>query len=340
MKLWHGINNSSTMNNNSAVDLNCLLCGSSEIAIHHSLSAEDILKCWAQAGHQLDPAVTRPLLNEGMIHLYDCLQCGFQFFNPKLAGSGEFYEQLHADGSEYYASNRPENERNVRFAIRQGYRTILDLGCGPGFALDAAKRAGLETFGIELSRTAAAAAAQRGHTIFPVLLKDMEPAWEGKFDLISLNQLLEHVPDPVGLVRQCIGFLSPRGAIAIAAPGATGVLRFTPWLEANWPPHHLSRWRTKDFYELAERAGLRVIKTGGDQLVGADLQRILLGHRQLCQTLQKPYRGLPPWAIKALCLLYRKTGLKYLCHSQGHSVYCYLGRHTVASETPELADAL
>jgi SAM-dependent methyltransferase len=325
------------MNNNSAVDLSCLLCGSDKIAIHHSLSAEDILKCWAQAGHRFSPAVVQPLFDEGMIHLYDCLECGFQFFNPKLAGSAEFYEQLHADGSDYYATDRPENGRNVRFAIRQGYRTILDLGCGSGFALDAAKRAGLETYGIELSHTAATAAAQRGHII---LLEDMAPVWEGKFDLISLNQLLEHVPDPAGLIRQCIRFLSPRGAIAIAVPGATGVLRFTPWLEANWPPHHLSRWRTKDFYHLAERTSLRVIKTGGNQLRGAELQMILLGHRQLCQVLQKPYLGLPPWAIKTLCLLYRKAGLKYLFPSRGHSIYCYLGRQTVVSQNPKLAVAL
>lgn len=328
------------MNNNSAVDLSCLLCGSDKIAIHHSLSAEDILKCWAQAGHRFSPPVVQSLLDEGMIHLYDCLQCGFQFFNPKLAGSAEFYEQLHADGSDYYAPDRPENKRNVRFAIRQGYRTILDLGCGPGFALDAAKRAGLETFGIELSRTAAAAATKRGHTIFPVLLEDMDPVWEGKFDLISLNQLLEHVPDSVGLIRQCIRFLSPRGAIAIAVPGATGVLRFTPWLEANWPPHHLSRWRIKDFDTLARQTNLRVLKTGGNRLFGAEIQMILLGHRQLCQALQKPYQGLPPWAIKTLCLLYRKTGFKYLFHSQGHSIYCYLGRQTVVSQNPKLAVAL
>jgi SAM-dependent methyltransferase len=326
MKLRRVIKHFFNMNKNSAVDVSCLLCGSDKIAIHHSLSAQDILKCWARAGHQFGSAVTDPFLKEGMIHLYDCLQCGFQFFNPKLAGSAEFYEQLHADGSDYYAPDRPENERNVRFAIRQNYRTILDLGCGPGFALDAAKRAGLETFGIELSRTAAAAAAQRGHTIFPVLLEDIDPVWEGKFDLISLNQLLEHVPDPAGLVRQCIRFLSPRGAIAIAVPGATGVLRFTPWLEANWPPHHLSRWKMTDFKTLARQVNLRVLETGGDRLLGADLQRILLVHRQLCQTLYKPYRGLPPWTIKTLCLIYRKTGLKYLCRSQGHSIYCYLVR--------------
>jgi len=314
------------MKENKNPDLNCLLCGSREVSIHHSLSAEDILKCWARTGQRFSPASVQPLLDEGTIHLHDCLECGFQFFNPKLAGGAEFYEQLHAQGAGYYAPNRPENERNVRFAIRHGYRNILDVGCGPGFALDAARHAGLETFGMELSRSAAAAAVKRGHTVFPVLLDNLDSVWEGKFDLISLNQVLEHVPNPVELLLCCIRFLSPRGAIAITVPSATGVLRFIPWLPSNWPPHHISRWRMNDFDTLARKTHLRVVKTGGDLLLGSGIQMTLLEHRQDCLTLRKPYHGPPPFLIKLLCFIYRKTGLKYLVRSQGHSIHCYLQR--------------
>jgi SAM-dependent methyltransferase len=288
------------------------------------LNVEDLLKCWAVAGHHVNPVAVQPLLDEGMIHLYDCRECGFQFFNPKLAGGAEFYEQFQTQESGYYAPDRPENKRNVRFAIRRGCRNILDVGCGSGFALDAAKRAGLETFGIELSHSAAAAAAKRGHTVFSVLLENMDAAWEGKFDLISLNQVLEHVPNPVELLQQCIRFLSPRGAIAIAVPSATGVLRFAPWLPANWPPHHISRWRIIDFDTVARQAGLRVVETGGNQLLGSEIEMTLLEHRRFCETVQKHCHSLPPFLIKSLCFIYRKTGLKYIFRSQGHSIYCYL----------------
>jgi len=261
-----------------------------------------------------------------MIHLYECRKCGFQFFNPKLAGDAKFYEHIHAHGTGYYAPNRPENERNASFAVEHGYQSILDVGCGVGFALDAARRVGLETYGMEMSRTALAAATERGHTVFPVLLENLAPEWKGKFDMISLNQVLEHVPDPVDVIRQCVQFLSPRGTVAVAVPGATGVLRFTPWLPANWPPHHVSRWRIKDFNTLAEKTNLQVLKTGGNQLLGTELQEILLGHSGYCRTLRKPYRGLPPALIKALGFIYRKTGMKYIFRSQGHSIFCYLGR--------------
>lgn len=306
--------------------LKCLLCGSIQFVILHSLSAEDILKCWASGGIRFAPGTVQSLFDERTIHLHECRDCGFQFFNPALAGGAKFYEQIDAQGSGYYAPNRPENERNARFAVGHGYRTMLDVGCGPGFALDVAKRSGLETFGIELSSTAAKAAAQRGHAIFPVLLNEMDSIWEGKFDMISLNQLLEHVPDPIGLIQQCIRLLSSKGAIAIAVPGVNTILRFTPWLEANWPPHHISRWRIADFNTLARETGLRVIKAGGDQLLGSAIQSILLGHRTRCQALQKPYRGSSPTGIKLASLIYRKLGLKYVSPLHGQSVYCFLGR--------------
>jgi len=153
-----------------------------------------------------------------------------------------------------------KTDATFAFAIRQGYRTILDLGCGSGFALDAAKRAGLETYGIELSHTAATAAAQRGHIIFPVLLEDMDPVWEGKFDLISLNQLLEHVPDPAGLIRQCIRFLSPRGAICHCRAGRNRGVAIHSLVGSQLAAASSVAMEDKRLLPPCERTSLRVIK--------------------------------------------------------------------------------
>jgi SAM-dependent methyltransferase len=306
--------------------LTCLLCGSSDKKVLATMSANEILTCWALEGPAIPDPVVADLKRVATVDLFQCDRCGFHFFDPTLAASGAFYHELHARGPGYYATGRPENERNARFAVERGYRRILDIGCGTGVALDVAKSKGLETFGIELSRSAAEEAARRGHRIFPCLLEELESSWEGGFDLISLNQVLEHVPDPVGLIRQCLRFLSPAGVVAIAVPGAEGLLRFTPWLESNWPPHHVSRWRQKDFYTLAERTGMRVVRTGGDRLLGAGIEQILLGHRKRALALGKPYGGLPPFLVTAVSQVYRKTGLKWLFPAQGASVFGFLSR--------------
>jgi SAM-dependent methyltransferase len=306
--------------------LTCFLCCSTDAEIRQTLALEEILTVWQLAGVQFSSAALGNLPALGEVHLYRCRECGFQFFDPQLAGNDRFYGEIHAQMPGYYSPARPENERNARFAQARGFRTILDVGCGTGFALDVARSHGLQTFGIELTSSAAEEARSRGHTVFSVLLHELDSDWESRFDLISLNQLLEHVPDPVALVKDCIRLLSPRGVIAIAVPSAEGVLRWHPWLAANWPPHHLSRWRRKDFCKLSERCELEIVKSGGNQLLGNELEGNLLANREHFLALHKTYHGPSPTIIKLRGFFYRKTGMKYVFRSQGHSIFCYLER--------------
>jgi len=301
----------------------CLLCESERCGVRASLSAQDLLTSWTIGTPALTDSAAQPLLDERTICLYVCLDCGFRFFNPNLAGDADFYANLQANCPGYYALDRPENKRNARFAIEHGLRTILDVGCGTGDALDAAKKVGLKTFGVELNPSAGEVAARKGHKVFPVLLQKMDPERDGVFDLISLNQLLEHVPDPVGLIRQCARFLSPAGVIAIAVPNDEGILRFSPWLQSNWPPHHVSRWRKRDFFKLAGRVQMQAVKVGGDTLFASAISIYLSDNAQRCHALGRPYRGPSPLLLKLLANVYRFAGLKHVCR-MGQSIFCYL----------------
>lgn len=304
----------------------CLLGCSAEIEILRTLSAKDILTGWNSGSVTFSDEALGEFARTEKIHLYRCRECGFQFFDPKLAAGSSFYGELEAQYSDYYAPARPENERNARFAQRHGLRRILDVGCGTGFALDVAHARGLETYGIEFNPTAAAKAQSRGHTVFSVSIEEMDSKWRGYFDLISLNQVLEHVSDPVILIRNCISLLSPKGVIAIAVPSSEGALRLNPFLPASWPPHHISIWRQQDFATLSQRCGLEIIETGGNQLLGSELELNLLMNRELCLAMGKTYTGPGSRLIKLLALLYRKTGMKFLFRSQGHSIFCFARR--------------
>jgi SAM-dependent methyltransferase len=306
----------------------CFLCRSQDAETIQSLSLDQLITLWQLGGVQFSKESRAGLNCVEELQLFRCRQCGFHFFDPQLGGGEKFYSELHAQMPGYYAPARPENERNARFAQEHGLRNILDIGCGTGFALDAARKRGLESYGIELNPAAATEAQSRGHTIFSVVLEKLDPDWHGHFDLISLNQLLEHLPHPVTFVKNCVRFLSSKGVIAIAVPSSEGVLRWHPWLAANWPPHHLSRWRRQDLYSLSEHCQLAVIKTGGNQLLGSELEANLLGNRDCCLALGKSYGGPSPAVIKLLAFLYRKTGMKYIFRSQGHSIFCFLKRKT------------
>lgn len=310
----------------AAVRPACFLCRAGEPEIVQTLSAQEMRSVWRLAGLEFGEDIWARIAAVGNVHLYRCRKCGFEFFDPRLAGNDRFYAELHANIPGYYSPNRPENERNALFARAHGLRTILDVGCGTGVALDVAREHGLVTYGIELNPTAAAATRARGHTVFSDLLQDLEPRWEGQFDMISMNQLLEHVPDPVALVESSLRFLSKRGVIAIAVPNSEGILRWHRWMALNWPPHHLSRWRRRDLRHLAARCEMTVERSGGNQLLGADLELTLLANFGHYQELHKAYRGPKVSMIRRLGLFYRKTGMKYLFRSQGHSIFCFLRR--------------
>jgi len=306
----------------------CFLGCASQSRVVQTLTREELLTVWRLTGVAFSYEALGKLITVAQVHLYACSGCGFEFFDPRLAGGDQFYSELHKKLPGYYAPARPENERNARFAQEHKFGTILDLGCGTGLALDVARKRGLETFGLEFNHSAAEEARSRGHTVFAIPIQELDSRWDGYFDLISLNQLLEHVPDPISLIKNCIRLLSPRGVIAIAVPGAEGVLRWHPWMALNWPPHHVSRWRRKDLQLLSERCGLTVARSGGNQLLGSELEETLFANRSHWLALGKMYRGPNPAVIKILGFLYRKTGMKYIFRSQGHSIFSFLKRKT------------
>lgn len=100
---------------------------------------------------------------------------------------------------------------------------VLDVGCATGAQLQAARERGWGTIGVEVSERAAAAARARGLEIVTGTLDTGElPA--SSMDAIVLSHVLEHVPDPVRLLRLCRRLLLPDGVVSLALPNADGFL--------------------------------------------------------------------------------------------------------------------
>jgi SAM-dependent methyltransferase len=256
-----------------------------------------------------------------VVELRQCSACSFEFFDPSLAGGEAFYQSL--DRPEYYTPFRPEFERTVNFAQGRGLRRLLDVGCGRGDFLDYARQAGLETSGVELNSNAATMARSKGHQIFTKLLHELDPAQTGRFDLITLFQVLEHVPEPGALMKQAAAFLNPGGHISVAVPSAEGMYRFIPWEPAQWPPHHVSRWRLKDFRTLAAINGLELVGSGGDVLLGSKIEHVWNIHNRLAPVLGRRPRWGGEQLPRLLSAFYRKTGMKFFFPHWGTSIYGY-----------------
>jgi SAM-dependent methyltransferase len=102
-------------------------------------------------------------------------------------------------------------------------RRLLDVGANFGyFAREAAAR--FESRGIEPS--ALTVAWGREHLGAPIevgSIYDDRPDFRGRFDIITLFDVIEHLPDPVRALARCHEWLAPNGRLFLTTPD-TGAL--------------------------------------------------------------------------------------------------------------------
>ncbi|MBU2445178.1 MAG: class I SAM-dependent methyltransferase [Bacteroidetes bacterium] len=132
--------------------------------------------------------------------------------------------------------------------------SILEVGCGKGQFLSAAKELGYTVNGIEISQDGCRfAKSQFGLDIFNGTLEEFRT--EKKFDLIIFNHSLEHLPDPLFAIRRSFELLSKKGVVWIVLPNLSSTDRFVhgdKW--DGWHlPYHLFHFNPKSLKYLLSR---------------------------------------------------------------------------------------
>lgn len=84
------------------------------------------------------------------------------------------------------------------------------------------------------------------------------------FDVITMNQLIEHLWDPRRALERCRHALKPRGWLVIETPNPDGYDRCLPFRAGAWGsyywPQHLNLFSRSHLTTLVEEAGLRVVQ--------------------------------------------------------------------------------
>lgn len=114
---------------------------------------------------------------------------------------------------------------------------ILEVGCGMGYFSYALHQAGLNVTGVDLSATAVAWACDHYGPFYECIsLHALHESGE-KYDVIVMNQLIEHIPDVHKFIAEALALLSPKGELLLTTPNKSA------YPDAQWetelPPVHL-----------------------------------------------------------------------------------------------------
>jgi len=167
---------------------------------------------------------------QAAVYLVCCQRCGLMALMPQPTG-----EQLRAIYSEEYFRRyyNPEAEQEFRLdyygerlAEIESIRPVgklLDVGCGMGYLLEVAAGRGWDVVGLELSPFACNYLTERGFTVVQGDLSSKE--WSSDiFDVVTLWDVFEHLPDPRATLAIVRHILKPGGLLVIKVPNVGCIL--------------------------------------------------------------------------------------------------------------------
>ena len=210
----------------------CPLCAGNRFQVVDLIPVSDLC---AEYQRQLHVDV-RNEFNPGVTHLdlNECFRCGLQFFDPLTSGSENFYSGLSASKT-YYSNSRWEFSQAFKWIGDQ--TQVIDVGCGDGYFLSLVPHQ--NKIGLEYNPSAIAKARARGFDVRPANLTGLP---DGSADAITFFQVLEHVINPLEMLREAIRVLRIPGLLLIAVPNNDGFIGQAIQQPLNSPPHHPLRW--------------------------------------------------------------------------------------------------
>jgi 2-polyprenyl-3-methyl-5-hydroxy-6-metoxy-1,4-benzoquinol methylase len=137
---------------------------------------------------------------------------------------------------------------------------LLDLGSGNGAFLQFAQCAGWEVLGVEMDPKAVEVSRARGLRVQHGTVEALD-GQDGQFDGITLSHVIEHVHDPLELLRACHRLLKPGGWMWLETPNleSEGHRRYG----ANWRgleiPRHLVLFTMGSLQHALKRTGFSKI---------------------------------------------------------------------------------
>lgn len=158
-------------------------------------------------------------------NLQQCKSCNYGYLSPDGSQSEIWsnYKKNLFSTSEYYAANFLGDRRDFQWRLKQLLRykssgQLLDLGCGRGVFLQIASDAGFQVTGVDLNPVSLAEAARVKDAKLHMTAVENLSFEPESFDVICLNDLIEHLVDPRIILKLANNWLKKGGVIMISTP--------------------------------------------------------------------------------------------------------------------------
>ena len=208
----------------------------------------------------------------GQFALMQCKSCGHAFLNCDFTPGQltELYTNYYPRKTFDIAQYKPSAEERGFGAWLNGLDSsafrwvpqnvrVLDVGCGFGESLGYHAARGCDVYGVEADENIRRVAEKFGYKVHVGLFDDK--IYEtGFFDYVTMDQVLEHVTDPLSTLCGIARILKPGGTAILSLPNAKGwgaKIFGRRWI--NWhAPYHLQFFSRHSMRLAAEQAGLVV----------------------------------------------------------------------------------
>jgi len=197
-----------------------------------------------------------------------CPVCGLVFLSPRPSSTRveEYYRESY---DESYGAAESSADRQPVFASvlahlldwRRPPGRLLDIGCGDGAFMMLCREAGWTCAGVEVSQGAAVRARAKGCTVISPV--ELGQSTVGRFDVVTLVNVLEAVTDPAAIVRAMTQQIKPQGIIAIRV--SNGLFHQRMRAPARWcgsqydQAFHLFSYSPNALRTLVETSGFEVL---------------------------------------------------------------------------------
>lgn len=243
--------------------LKCFSCGNKNSYIVFPATA-DVNNIFKGKSYKITDSVSGKYSD-----IYKCFSCGIYFVDR---------DELAIDFDSYYSGQYLDNDYiedelgrrrafNKVLAVIKKFQNkenikLLDVGCGPGFFLAEAQKNGFEAYGIEPS-LAGCRFAKENLNLENIACgsgSDLDANFKNGFDVITAFDVIEHVPDPIRLLKNISKKLSPGGLVVITTPLIDSL--FAKLSGKKWYaliPSHLTYFTDDSFRDICESLGLAVV---------------------------------------------------------------------------------